>query len=159
MLNPVDHLDRMQAFWASKINISPAQLRAPGTHVIVIEDLKDFVVEYRLLQTILVCVPPNLEAVASARFTNTNAALEPNRLIALFPASLELRWQDYVWYTGERPAAQDTRIRVLAADDAQQLELLRAACSETERDTGDVEISQHSVLGWLEPEGLLSALR
>lgn len=147
----------MQNFWAAKLGIDPAQLGAPGTHVVVLEDLKDFVLEYRLLQTSLVCVPPNLEAVASARFTNTNAALEPDRMIALFPALLERRWEDYVWYTGERPALQDTPIRALTTNDAQQLEELRAACSEIERDTGDVEISQHSVIGWLETGALLSA--
>lgn len=162
MLESMVHLRRMEAFWALKLQVSPEQFTAPGTHVIPIERLTDCIVEYRLPQTSLLCVPPSLASLASSKLTSAIAPLEPESLIALlsatlFPATLELRWHDFVWYATELPAPADPHIRALTPADAQRLESLRDACTQIERDTGDVEITQQSVIGWLEGEDLIAA--
>ncbi|WP_026735337.1 GNAT family N-acetyltransferase [Fischerella sp. PCC 9605] len=151
---------QINQYWANRLQCSPTVFERSGTIAIATEQPETYsrIIVTRITQSAIVQVPPNwVDAIVEE--LDLDQIVTAEQILATFADDkLEFGWRDFIWYFPPDALASslDQRVRSLNENDQKALEQLLEACSEEERELGNVNLNQALPVGLFDQSILIS---
>lgn len=158
MQNP--RIAEINRYWANRLNCSPNVLEQSGTIILPCKQPQDYsrIVITRISKQAIVQVPAELVEPATDRLDTAQIVTADHIKATFTDEELEIGWRDFIWYfsaNADLPQPDD-RVRLLSSGERLNLDELLSACSERDRELGNVSIEQEFPLGLFENNNLLA---
>lgn len=153
-------IPQINHYWANRLNCLPNVFEQSGTLVLPCKQPPDYphIIITRTSKQAIVNVPPEMVKLVTDKLDIAQIVTAEEMMVVLADEEIEFGWRDFIWYFPPQVnlPPPDSRVQLLSSSDQPNLDELLSACSEEDRELGNVTLDQEFPLGLFENNNLLA---